>query len=167
MFNKQEIYKLGLIKFAGNQEAAHSFVKGFTKKAGVLDARGITKGLSEGLGKGVATTLLGAGLGVAGLAASGLAQRAMHTKFLQALDQAVTRNPVLREADKDRVVEYGETVFKFAPHVACDVNLLSSILANAVHGEGIDPMTIRTLADLEGRVTDNRSSGGFHPKAYV
>jgi hypothetical protein len=59
------------------------------------------------------------------------------------------------DADRGRVKGYADTVFRFAPNVASDVNLLTSILANAVHGESIDPMTIKTLTELENRFTSN------------
>lgn len=125
------------------------------------------KGLMEAFGKGAAG--LGIGLGVHGIstAARSINDASLHTKFLSALEKAMSSNVVLKDADKQKVAQYAETVFKFAPHVATDSNLLSSILANAIHGEGIDPMTIKTLGDLEARYLENRSGNLFSPKAYV
>lgn len=88
----------------------------------------------------------------------------MHTKFLQTLANAIANSRILREADKEKVIRYGETVFDFAPNVAMDQNLLTAVLTNAIHGDGIDPMTIKTLTELENRHSQNSS---FSPKDFI
>lgn len=173
MLNK--IAQVGLEKFNGDQHLASEFVKGFVKQALSMPAAGTLAhhmlgegagGLASAVGKGLGAT--GVALGIAGIGAAvnALSSSSLHTKFLSALEDAVQKSVVLRQADPEKVKQYAETVFKFAPNVATDSNLLSSILANAIHGDGIDPMTIRTLSDLEGRFTENQSSV-FSPKKYV
>ena len=121
-------------------------------------------GLGKALGEGVGGVLISAGIqGVANLA-SIVGENNLHTKFLESLANAIQSNRIIKEANKDRVRQYAETIFKFAPNVATDPNLLSSILANAIHGEGIDPMTIKTLTDLESRYKENTT---FSPKSYT
>lgn len=182
MLNK--IAQVGLEKFNGDQHLASEFVKGFVKQAlnpipysnTLRDASGsfdnfsvggtLLKGLTEAAGKGLGTAAVGLGVAGVGAAVKALSSSSLHTKFLSALENAVQKSVVLRQADPEKVKQYAETVFKFAPNVATDSNLLSSILANAIHGDGIDPMTIRTLSDLEGRFTENQSSV-FSPKKYV
>ena len=171
-------------KYAGDKEAIDSFMEGFTKQASLFSTvqsaitapnsgkvpsfgESVTKGLGEAAGKGLMGIGLGLGLHGLNAATSHVANMGLHTDFLKALTHAVQSNPVLKNADEAKVLQYGETIFKFAPHIAGDANLLSSILANAVHGEGIDPMTIKTLGDLESRYVDNRSAGAFSPKSYV
>ena len=105
-------------------------------------ARGLSKKIiGEAAGKGLMGIGLGLGLHGLNAATSHVANMGLHSDFLKALTHAVQSNPVLKNADEAKVLQYGETIFKFAPHIAGDANLLSSILANAVHGEGIDPMT--------------------------
>lgn len=163
----EKVKQLGLEKFAGDEAKAQEFVKGFVKE--VLEKSADDKfraktlfesakeGVGASLGRGLGGLAVGTILGGIGSAYQMANNSRLHTEFLSALEKAVTRNQVLRSANKDRVKEYAETIFKFAPHVACDANLLSQILANAIHGEGIDPMTIRTLGDLEARYRDNSS----------
>lgn len=148
------------------REAATEAVKGGDSAPSHM-AGSFQKGLFEALGKGLSG--IGVGLGIHGLsmAASSIGNASLHTSFLQALEKAIAMNPVLKGADKQKTAQYAETVFKFAPHVATDPNLLSSILANAIHGEGIDPMTIKTLGDLEARYVENKSGNLFSPKTYV
>lgn len=168
----QEVYNLGLEKFAGDEDKAKEFTIGFMKEAALPYDRApslmqhLISGAVPAIGAGVAG--LGLGLSIHGLSSAfaHAGNQFLRDKFQQALNAAVSNNPLLMDADRSKVNSYAETVFKFAPHVAADPNLLSSILANAVHGEGLDPMTIRTLADLEGRVQESRKNALFSPKAY-
>lgn len=165
----KEIKQLGLEKFAGDERMAQAFVAGFTQQALVksaFDLGEFNKGVGGAIGKGLGVTAMGAGLHVLNKAVNSVQMGGLHNQFMSSLEHAVATNPVLKQADHERVLNYAETVFKFAPHVATDANLLSSILANAVHGDGIDPMTIRTLTDLDGRYMENHSST-FSPKTYV
>ena len=78
---------------------------------------------------------------------------ALHPAFMQALETAI-RSPdkageILRGADRQKVVSYGETIFNYAPNVATDPNLLKGILANAIDYGSLDPATIRSLMELE------------------
>lgn len=164
----QELYELGLEKFAGDAEAASDFVRGFMKEAmfGPLNEP-LLKGLGTAAGSAVAG--MGIGLGIHGISSmmNQAGNKNLHAAFTSALAKVTGSNPILQDADSARVQSYADTVFKFAPHVACDPNLLSSVLANAVHGEGIDPMTIRTLTDLEAKLMESRKNSLFSPKSYL
>lgn len=163
-------------KFAGDTNAVKEFVEGFAKAASFLSAsRGsgtntksmgdeVVLGMGEAIGKGMGSLGLALGATAIGTLYGAAKDMNLHNLFLKALERAVNSNTILKEASKERVIQYAETIFKFAPNVATDANLLSSILANAVHGEGIDPMTIKTLTELESKYKDNRS---FSPKTYV
>lgn len=192
----EKVKQHALEMYNGDEGLANSFVDGFVKQAaqtiqtrydgsGQLDSRTITnapdivqkgigdlfqEGISQAVGKGIGG--LAVGLGIHGLNAafSSATHGSLKTAFLTALAKAISMNTVLREADRSRVEQYADTIFRFAPHVAGDANLLSSILANAIQGHegaGIDPMTIKTLGDLESRYVENRTAGGFSPKTYV
>lgn len=124
-------------------------------------------GIIDSMGKGIGSAAIGLGIQGISTMLSSAAKSQLKTKFLLALDKAIQLNPILRKAKPELVKSYAETIFNFAPHVATDPNLLSSILANVVHGEVMDVMTIKTLTDLESRFVENRGANGFSPKQYV
>jgi hypothetical protein len=176
-----DVKNYALAKYNGDEELATAFAASFEKAANEdkksspaafgrsLPSFGesITKGLGEGVGKGISGIVMGLGLhGINGIV-NAASSSTLHNAFLLALQKAIASNSTLREADKARVKDYAETIFKFAPHVATDANVLSQVLANAVHGEGVDSMTIKTLGDLESRYMENHSAGGFTPKTYM
>jgi hypothetical protein len=189
MLNKVKAYALE--KYAGDKESAAEFIDGFVetmvKKAATGDPsraqqafsaaasqlnkvtgsntmKTIGKNVYDTVGKGIGGILVNMGVTGVGTAAAIVHNNNLHTKFLSALEKAISSNSIIRQYNKDKVRQYAETIFKFAPNVAADVNLLSSILANAIHGEGIDPMTIKTLTDLESRYRDMNQ---FTPKTYT
>lgn len=165
----KELYALGLEKFAGDESQAKEFVTGFLKEAfsagSILSQVGA--GAAKAIGAGTAGLALGLGIHGVSSAIQGASMSDLKSKFEAALHQVIQGNQLLQNADQAKVRSYANTVFQFAPHVAIDPNLLRSILNNAVHGEGIDPMTIRTLADLESRVQESKKNSLFSPKAYV
>jgi hypothetical protein len=176
-----KVIQHALEKYAGDESAATDFVEGFIKQA--ADKRGGEEGsfwdksrkaetagdtmitsLTREIGKGVGGLMIAGGATGAGYMFNMVREANLHNKFLQSLERSVQASPILRQAKREKVYNYGETVFKFAPNVACDPNLLTTILANAIQGESIDPMTIKTLTELEGRYKDNRQ---FTPKTYI
>jgi F0F1-type ATP synthase beta subunit len=88
----------------------------------------------------------------------------LYRKFTEALKTVSESNRIIRNADRNKVLSYADTIYKFAPHVASDVNLLSQLLANAIHGEGVDPTTIETITRLEERYSKDTA---FKPKNYT
>jgi hypothetical protein len=180
-----KVYALGMEKFAGDQKLAVEFVEGFAKEAqasfdfgdnkawravkgafssSTEGARGFVPAIMEGAGKGIGGALVSGAVGLIGSAAVSIGNGNLHNQFMVALEKAIQSNPILKNAKREKVLQYAETIFKFSPHVATDTNVLSSILANAIHGEGLDPMTIKSIVDLEGKFKDNT---GFSPKSYV
>jgi hypothetical protein len=121
-------------------------------------------GLGGELGKGLGGLLISGGVAGIGAAARMINNDSLHTKFLSALERAISSNRILRESNKEKVHQYAETVFRFAPNVSTDTNILTSVLTNAIHGESMDPATLKMLVELEGRVSDNNS---FSPKTYI
>jgi hypothetical protein len=173
------IYDKAKSRFDGDEALAEQMMNGFiTKTAATLNSymkgtntdrapnfpSSFAKGLAESAGRtavgGVATLGL---LGISALANS-IREDNLHRKFMIALNEATQTNRVLKAADKNKVINFAETIFKFAPNVASDANLLGSILSNAIHGDSIDPMTVRTLTELESRYRDTT---GFDPKRFL
>lgn len=153
-------------KFASEEER-EAFLEGFGKEvqASQLDLFGNAVGgvlkNPETWGKplaGLAVGLAGVGIARAISSAGGaVSTMQLRAKYDTALSQVMASNKVVRSYDPAKAKRYADTIFQFSPHVAADPNLLSSILANAILGEGIDPITIKTLVDLEGRYRDNTS----------
>lgn len=174
-----DVYNLGLEKFAGDAQKAREFTVGFMKEASAAETAGkaaltgldlfkgeVFKGMGSALGMGAAG--LGLGLAIHGMssALNSIGTNNLRSKFEAALETSLRSNILLADVDRVKVKSYAETVFKFAPHVACDANLLGPILAHAVQGEGLDSMIIRSLADLEGRIQETKKNALFSPKAY-
>lgn len=180
MFEKVKDYAME--KFAGDEAAVADFLDAFSKEVLQKQANVFTreiggsgkktetgtdamvKGFTSEMGKSLGGMAIGLGATGLGTLYNAAKEMNLHGKHLQALLRAYESNPILKETPKEKVKQYADTIFKFAPHVATDPNLLSSILANAIHGEGIDPMTIKTLTELESRYKDNTT---FSPKTYV
>lgn len=167
--------------FPNDEKSQADFVEGFiTKTANIFSTAMKTKHdqgsfgdsfFNRGIGQATGKALVGgvAGLGVAGIMSlmNTVSDNKLYNDYLKALNVAVRENRILKAANPKKVSDFGQTIFKFAPHVATDPNLLSSILANAIHGEGIDPMTIRTLTELESRYQDIGNKELFNPKAWI
>lgn len=163
----EQIYELALEKCANDKAQADAFTEAFVKQAFWGD---VLTGAGKAVGAGVAG--LGIGLGIHGIssAINGMADANVHAKFEQALKAAVSGNEMLRHAMTEhpgRVQSFADTLYKFAPHVVCDPNILSHLLVNSVMGESVDITTIKTVTELENRYTDNRKNSLFSPKAYV
>lgn len=182
MIDKIEQY--AMLKFAGDKEACAQFVEGFTKKANFLTTmlnqstspasaggskpaetfqHSIFKGMGGALGQGLGGLAVTAGVTSVGSLIGSVQNAALHSKFLQALERACQSNRILRDNPRERVLQYAETIFKFAPNLATDSNVLGSIVANAIQGEGVYPDTIKMITDIESRYVENKS---FNPKTY-
>lgn len=143
-----------------------AFMDGFEKQAGfgLFNSGAITQLMGNPkvqeaaakAGFGLAAGLVGAAV-VKGFNFSGAAitNNTLKSKFESSLTFVSNNNKIVKNANPTKVKSYANTLFSFAPNVSSDPNLLSSLLANAVLGEGIDPMTIKAITDLEGRYTEN------------
>ena len=177
----QQLHNTVLEK-TGSEKVAREFMTGFIaevmeKEAGFSDLvhgaarvakgakdRGMHTTFKEGVGKGLGGLAIGSGVLLAGKLFGSIQNLSLKAKFVESLHQAKAMNKVIQGADQVKVKQFAETIFNFAPHVATDPNLLSTILANAIHGDGLDPMTIKTLTELEGKYRDNFS---FSPKNLI
>lgn len=165
-------------KMGFTDDQADAFVEGFIKEAsvglpaaagggkepwsasnsithGVVD--NFAKNIGGGLGNLAINSLIGGVANLVGSARDSL----LHRRFTESLKTVIESNRIVRNADRNKVMSYAETIFRFAPHVAADVNLLSQLLSNSIHGEGVDPTTIETITRLEERIGKDNS---FKPK---
>lgn len=167
----RELYELGLEKCAGDEAKAKEFAAGFLKEA-FFSGLGTAATKAIGSGIGGAAAGLAAGMAIHGVGSlmNNVKQENLRQKFELALKQAIAGNAILQNAKQEnpqRLTSFSETIFKFAPNVACDPNLLAHILSGVIHGESMDMTTVRSLADLENRYQENRKNSVFSPKAYV
>ena len=172
-----ELRKAAEIRFPDEKER-DQYLNGFIEKLanfftdemgekGSLAENFLGRGVAQNVGKALVGGVAAAGFtGLMGLVNS-VKGHALYNKYLQALNEATQSNTVLRSADKKKLMNFGNTIFKFAPHVATDANVLTNILANAVHGDALDTVTIRMLTELEGRYQSNSESESFNLKKWM
>lgn len=142
-----------------------AFMEGFEKTAADLFGGGMLLRLAgnemvQKAAVGLGAGLLGAAL-VKGVSSgsSAISNNMLKSKFEMALSQVTSSNKVVKGANPAKVRSYATTLFSFAPHVASDVNMLSTLLTNAVLGEGVDASIMKAVTDLEGRYKENNSTG--------
>lgn len=144
----------------GSEEQGKAFVNGLiTKMASdpLTFGQALTGGAAKAMGGAMVGLAAGGLLSQIGKMVNQSERAKLHVKFQAALNQVKAGNRIVKAAPIDKVNNYANTIFNFAPHVATDPNLLGSLLANVIQGESIDPMTIKMLTDLEGRYTENSS----------
>lgn len=166
----QEVYQLGLEKYAGDETAAKEFVTGFMKEA-FFGNPNLTSAVAKGVGGAIGGGLTGLGLGLAmhGVSSAMNAAAGMNLRknFEASLSKVKASNALLEDADPTKVNGYAETIFKFAPHVACDPNLLSTVMGHIIQGEGVDTTIMKTLVELEAKIMESRKNSMFSPKTYI
>lgn len=151
-FTKAAAEKLGSV------EAGADFVRGFLEETG-MEKEAFLGEIMGGAGKALGAAGVGLALGALANRMGGSfdsAERAkLHTKFQNALNQVKNSNRIVKAADQTKVNSYAETIYKFGPHIAGDPNILASLLANFIQGESIDPISIKTIVELEGNYQKN------------
>jgi hypothetical protein len=154
-----------LKEYNGDEKKAAAFIDGFVKEAVDFGRLGneMAKQFAGSIGKGIGTVILGGGVALAGKGILDSMHSDSHARFKAALETAIEHNPVLHDADKTKLAQYGETIFKFSPSVAADPNVLGAVLSNAIHFNGIFPDTIKMLVELESRYQQNNTFS-FGPK---
>lgn len=136
---------------------------------GMQRARGMAgKGF---MGNGAA--LLGAGAAAVGTtlaanAISGLASSAIskigksygahsnRQEFENAFKESMDNSEILQQ-DPIKSRKMAETIFRVAPTMSGDSNLLTNILNNAIHGDSMDLQTVKVLTELEEKHNKNRN----------
>lgn len=121
----------------------------------------IAEGAGTALGKATIAALAGAGfMGIRSVMNSSEVN-ALRPQFERALSQIMTgsdsASQMIRAYDKNKIKSFAETIFAYGPHVAADVNVLKTLLANALSGDGLDPSTLRSIQELERNRKDLNS----------
>lgn len=137
--------------------------EGSMEKLATLFPTGLGPQIMKEVGLAVPKVIAGIGgavLGIGALKALTSGVNAVHnarqqSQFESALSQVMSTNKTVRGYNPTKVRSYAQTIYQFAPTVASDPNLLSTLLSHAVLGEGVDPTIIKSVTDLEGRYQDN------------
>ena len=117
-------------------------------------------------GGGKALGMLGVGLLSAALAkgintvASNNASVMQRQKFESALANVLATSKICKQ-DPARAKSFAESLFRVAPNIIGDTNLLRNVLDSIVQGESVDVNTIKMLTDLEDRYTGNQLPAQF------
>jgi len=165
----EQLIKTAQAQCGDDPEAVDAFVASFVTTLEKQAAQSSTftpsdeilKGMSNTFGKGVSGIGMQLGLMAASAIGSAVSNSTLKTKYLKAMETAIRRSSILQQADKSKVMSFGDTIFKFAPSVATDANVLGMVLANAIHGETLDPMTIQSLQNMERSYRERTANQGF------
>lgn len=127
--------------------------------------------MAEGFGGAVPRVLIplgvGAGLIAATKAVGAISRQIDKNKFEAAYRQALSTNKMLDGEDPVKLRSLADTIFRLAPHVACDPNLLSTVLQEQIKNfNGMTTQKARELVDLEDKIS-GRSSNSFKPKELL
>lgn len=168
----------GLSKKASESGYIDAVIEEMQKEAGIMDflrGAGNTLGSEDGgnafgnhvaqsAGKMLPPLAVGLGLAAAAKAIGAVGDMRARSRFQEALRIAIERNPVLKEADQDRLQRYGDSIFRIAPITSEDPNILGTVLVNAVRYEQLDPNTLKMLGEMEAKRTSGRD---FAPKSLT
>lgn len=124
--------------------------------------------MAEGFGAIVPRVAVPLGVGAGILAATKAAKAIINqidkNKFEGSYRQALSTNKMLDGEDPVKLRSLADTIFRLAPHVACDPNLLSTVLQEQIKNfNGMTTQKARELVDLEDKLS-GRSSNSFKPK---
>jgi hypothetical protein len=176
-----DIERSSLLKAASYVEAVHgaepqenrvAILKDMVKRANEIHAASYQEDIEKSAGfMNMAMPALapmamavsvGSGMYGASRLVGGAKNAIQYRKFTGVFDYVVRHNEVLKHQyaeNPKKVRSFAETIFDFAPSVAMDPNLLSTVLANAVMGDSMDPMTINSLAQLQSNHNKGMEEG--------
>lgn len=121
----------------------------------------LVEGAGTALGKASIAALAGAGFLGIRHAMQSSEVNSLRPKFEQALHTIMTgsdsASQMIKSYDKNKIKSFAETIFSYGPHVAADTNVLKTLLANALSGDGLDPSTLRSIQELERNRKDLNS----------
>lgn len=112
---------------------------------------------------------LGVGLGImaAAKATKAIIGQVDKSKFDKVLAEVLQTNEMLKGADPAKIQSIAQSIFRLAPHVATDPNLLSTVLQNQINNSsGFDLKIGRELVDIEDKIR-NRNNLGLKPKEFL
>lgn len=73
------------------------------------------------------------------------------------IEQLMEEDPVLKQEDPEKILEYYATINMFAPHVSKDKNVVRELLTNFVRFGRVDFATIEALVKTEDKLKGGKS----------
>lgn len=139
----------------------------------VADKKTISEVLKNGLNKvkGNLPTAVLVTAGIAGLTAGARGIASVYNKLVQdpkrkrILEELVREDPILRDADTEKLLEYYAVIYHIAPSITLNKGALREPLKNFVRFDKVDVATMKTLAELEDKITSNGIKGG--PSGFI
>lgn len=102
--------------------------------------------------------------GIAGLAAGARGISAVHNKLAndpkrkRILEELVREDPLLRDADPDKLKEYYAVIYHIAPTLTLNKGALREPLKNFIRFDKVDIATMKTLAELEDKMRNSKGA---------
>ena len=115
----------------------------------------------QAVGSAVGTAAKGLGI----LAAGSYALSKIKTKIQNEprrkaiVEDLASNDPIIKEADKDQVLQYYATIYNIAPTVSLDKNAVREILQGFVRFGRVDVQTLKTLAETERLIHQSKDKG--------
>lgn len=138
----------------------------FLKRKGKPSASGkASKSVLFGLsGKSLASIGIMGGIGIAAYIRK---IRNDHTRKAL-IEQLMVEDPILKNADREQLLEYYATIYMFAPDVSKDKNAVRELLVNFVRFGKVDFQSINSLVQAQTAITKGRAATNiWKPKMQI
>lgn len=73
------------------------------------------------------------------------------------IEDLYQNDPIIKNADREEVIQYYATIFSIAPSVSLDKNVVRELLQNFIKFGRVDIQTIKTLAETERSISQSKS----------
>ena len=100
---------------------------------------------------------------MAGTYIGGMGLKMMYDKFKQdrqavkVLEDLMHSDPIISKEDPETVKQYAATVFRVAPSISHDKNVMKNLLQNFIKFGTVDMKTIETLAGIQKTMDDSHN----------
>ena len=121
----------------------------FARSVGPAFGRHAPEAAAKALGSLAVAGLAGAAYLGASKATGAVSNNLNYRAFQAAVEKAINMNSILQRADRGKIAQMAETIYKYAPTSAADPHLLAGVLSHSVGSEAVDVQTIKMLVDLE------------------
>lgn len=122
----------------------------------------IVEGIKNKIGN---AAIIGLGLGTLAAGFKGIEyvrrKLIQDPKRLQILDELVREDPVLKDADPEKLLEYYSVIFHTAPSITLNKGALREPLRNFIRFDKVDLATLRTLTEIEEKRSRTLSAPSF------
>lgn len=152
--NLASLYEAGFNSYLEEQELKKQ-ASSMEKKA-FLDSftDQLAEKFSDKLAEGISNTVTRAAFERAGNALKGMQTNKLPAKNQKFITRLMSIDPVLKSRPPERVLSHYMTMFRTAPSVCLDENVVSSFLKESTSYDAISTVTIKSLVDLEKTMTE-------------